>query len=373
MSILQNHGTDNEAIDVDLYGRCFEGVFGEGAERENRRQALIKLKSVRDSWNIGAGEYIEYDIYGRGDPRIFGPLADEKVKKDARKKLRKKQKRKQENPGEKRRFLFPPNLFSNAFINCFRPTGTSETQTTETNGNRNWFGMRTKARVSRRQNAEGVQDESTASFRDTIVRPQDSPRGKASLSTPSPTPTAVQPPKVETTSGSPSLGTRAFPEQVIFDSHSVRATTILDREDDPEPLLGTPRRFKSKGHEEERAVVEVGMVERVIRSLSSTESNSAISKEIRIGGLISARSRSLSQALHDEITGSITKSDNFPRARDPLQANSSYLAAHSRSSSHEEKDLMLKPNLEDCSLLPVNANSKEPLASTASTNWVLCD
>lgn len=59
--------------DIDIYGRGFDGVFGPGAEKIGRRNAVLALKAKQDFKACNASnDYIEYDLYGRADPRIFG-------------------------------------------------------------------------------------------------------------------------------------------------------------------------------------------------------------------------------------------------------------------------------------------------------------
>lgn len=63
-------------VDIDLYGRGFDGIFGKGAETKARRQALKQLKAKQDSRSaVRNGRFVDRDIYGRGDPRIFGANA----------------------------------------------------------------------------------------------------------------------------------------------------------------------------------------------------------------------------------------------------------------------------------------------------------
>lgn len=63
-------------VDIDIYGRGFDGVFGLGAEAVGRRTALARLKKSQDARsNKRMGSFVEYDLHGRGDPRIFGPDA----------------------------------------------------------------------------------------------------------------------------------------------------------------------------------------------------------------------------------------------------------------------------------------------------------
>lgn len=63
-------------VDIDLYGRAFDGIFGKGAERQSRRQALVQFKSKSDRRSsVRNGQFIDRDLYGRGDPRVFGPTA----------------------------------------------------------------------------------------------------------------------------------------------------------------------------------------------------------------------------------------------------------------------------------------------------------
>lgn len=67
-------------VEIDLYGRAFDGIFGRGAEQEGRRQALQKQKKLRDkqyakhnkSSSVYIAHYVDLDLYGRGDPRVFG-------------------------------------------------------------------------------------------------------------------------------------------------------------------------------------------------------------------------------------------------------------------------------------------------------------
>lgn len=60
-------------IDKDLYGRGSDIIFGKGAAEQTKRQALLKLKAIRDAKvGILPDEHVEWDLYGRGDPRIFG-------------------------------------------------------------------------------------------------------------------------------------------------------------------------------------------------------------------------------------------------------------------------------------------------------------
>ncbi|PXF41789.1 hypothetical protein BWQ96_08510 [Gracilariopsis chorda] len=61
-----------QAIDLDLYGRGFDGIFGDGSEFDSKKHALLKQKAMEDfKVHIKPGEYIDYDLYGRGDPRVF--------------------------------------------------------------------------------------------------------------------------------------------------------------------------------------------------------------------------------------------------------------------------------------------------------------
>lgn len=63
-------------VDLDLYGRGFDGIFGSGAEAAGRRSALLKQKKTQQAhFAEQESSYIEYDLYGRGDPRIFGENA----------------------------------------------------------------------------------------------------------------------------------------------------------------------------------------------------------------------------------------------------------------------------------------------------------
>lgn len=64
----------SDNVDLDLYGRAFDGIFGDGAENISRRQTLLHQKGLADKMHA-AEAYIELDHYGRGDPRIFGPNA----------------------------------------------------------------------------------------------------------------------------------------------------------------------------------------------------------------------------------------------------------------------------------------------------------
>lgn len=62
--------------DIDIYGRGFDIVFGKGAEHRAKKNALLQLKAERDSkMLLNGNDFIEYDLYGRADPRIFGPDA----------------------------------------------------------------------------------------------------------------------------------------------------------------------------------------------------------------------------------------------------------------------------------------------------------
>lgn len=61
-------------VDIDLYGRAFDGIFGPGAEQIARRETLLRLKRLRDhNFNLDPSHnYVNRDLYGRGDTRIFG-------------------------------------------------------------------------------------------------------------------------------------------------------------------------------------------------------------------------------------------------------------------------------------------------------------
>lgn len=61
------------AVEKDMYGRGFDGLFGKGGQTQTNRQALLKLKAIRDSRSaVKEGDIIDHDIYGRADPRLFG-------------------------------------------------------------------------------------------------------------------------------------------------------------------------------------------------------------------------------------------------------------------------------------------------------------
>lgn len=60
-------------VDLDVYGRGDDSVFGPGAREENARSAKIHLREIRDEKaGIQVRDVIDYDLYGRGDPRVFG-------------------------------------------------------------------------------------------------------------------------------------------------------------------------------------------------------------------------------------------------------------------------------------------------------------
>ncbi|PXF45422.1 hypothetical protein BWQ96_04837 [Gracilariopsis chorda] len=62
----------NKAIDLDLYGRGFDGIFGDGSEFDIKRHALRKQKAMEDfKVHVKPGMHIDYDLYGRDDPRVF--------------------------------------------------------------------------------------------------------------------------------------------------------------------------------------------------------------------------------------------------------------------------------------------------------------
>lgn len=61
--------------DIDIYGRGLDTVFGKGAEKYTKANALLDLKTNRDRKMRGNAAYVDYDLYGRADPRIFGQNA----------------------------------------------------------------------------------------------------------------------------------------------------------------------------------------------------------------------------------------------------------------------------------------------------------
>ena len=74
-SVLE-HIMRNPEVDIDLYGRGFDGIFGPGAEQIGRREALLRLKGEHERKTaVRPGNFVDRDLYGRGDPRIFGAAA----------------------------------------------------------------------------------------------------------------------------------------------------------------------------------------------------------------------------------------------------------------------------------------------------------
>lgn len=73
---MEQNSNEASYTDIDIYGRGFDGVFGPGAEKIGRRNALLALKAKQDfKVSNTSNGYIDYDLYGRGDPRIFGVYA----------------------------------------------------------------------------------------------------------------------------------------------------------------------------------------------------------------------------------------------------------------------------------------------------------
>lgn len=65
-----------DAVDLDLYGRGYDGIFGPGAEAIGHYERAIGLKKKLDrDTSVRRGEFVERDLYGRGDPRVFGEAA----------------------------------------------------------------------------------------------------------------------------------------------------------------------------------------------------------------------------------------------------------------------------------------------------------
>lgn len=101
----------NNYVDMDLYGRGFDGIFGYGAEEENKRQALMKFKAMqRFKERVKPGEYIDLDLYGRGDPRVFGPEAHVHTQKHALKLMEDVQSRKRDGHVSDAVIMFPVGL-----------------------------------------------------------------------------------------------------------------------------------------------------------------------------------------------------------------------------------------------------------------------
>ena len=75
-SSVIEHIMQNPEVDIDLYGRGFDGIFGPGAEQIGRQEALLRLKGEHDRKTaVRPGNFVDRDLYGRGDPRIFGAAA----------------------------------------------------------------------------------------------------------------------------------------------------------------------------------------------------------------------------------------------------------------------------------------------------------
>lgn len=70
----------NSFVEFDRHGRGFAGIFGKGAGRGVRRQPLQSQKKIRDEKHakknmpstIHIAQYVDLDLHGRGDPRVFG-------------------------------------------------------------------------------------------------------------------------------------------------------------------------------------------------------------------------------------------------------------------------------------------------------------
>ena len=65
--------TPSNNVDLDLYGRAFDGIFG-GAEDASRKQTLLHQNGLANQMQAEEA-YIELDHAGRGQPRTFGPDA----------------------------------------------------------------------------------------------------------------------------------------------------------------------------------------------------------------------------------------------------------------------------------------------------------
>lgn len=95
-------------IDVDMYGRCSDKIFGKGAELETRKALLLELLARREEKSAASGgRFIEYDLYGRADPRIFGNDSHFLNSHNAKRALQ--QRKKDYGPGKSslRALLFP--------------------------------------------------------------------------------------------------------------------------------------------------------------------------------------------------------------------------------------------------------------------------
>lgn len=65
-------------VDIDTYGRGFDDVSTLGAGAVGRRIALAHLKESHDARSdLTKDSFVEYDLHGRGDPRVLGTDAPE--------------------------------------------------------------------------------------------------------------------------------------------------------------------------------------------------------------------------------------------------------------------------------------------------------
>lgn len=95
-------------VDIDLYGRCSDKIFGKGAEQEMKKTLLLELLARREEKAVALGQsFIEYDLYGRADPRVFGKNSHFLNAQAAEKTLLERKKSHRSRKSSLRALLFP--------------------------------------------------------------------------------------------------------------------------------------------------------------------------------------------------------------------------------------------------------------------------